>query len=149
MYDDIVVPTDGSEASQVAVKHAVEIAKDHNATVHAVYVIDTRNVVGDMDWSPIRDELMREGEEATQRVSEKAEELDDRDRKKTVVTMEEIRSGVPSEEILNYSREVNADLIVMSTHGRTGLEKTVLGSVTEKIVRRADVPVLAAPYQGE
>lgn len=145
MYDDILVPTDGSEGAQAAVEQALKIAENHGATVHALYIIETTNVLGDMDWSPIRDELMRQAEEATQQVSEKAEELDDQSRNTNVVTIEEQKDGAPSEEILNYADEQDIDLIVMGTHGRTGLERTVLGSTTEKVIRKADKPVLTAP----
>ncbi|MFB6146035.1 MAG: universal stress protein [Candidatus Nanohaloarchaea archaeon] len=149
MYEDIVVPIDGSKTAKNAIKHAVEVAKGRDATVHVIYVIDDRAFVGDMDWSPVRDELMNQAQETTREGVRMIEEYDDRNREVDVVTMEEIREGVPHEEILDYCEEVDADLVVMGTHGRTGLEKVALGSVTEKVLRSSKVPVLSVASGGE
>lgn len=145
MYDDILVPTDGSERAQKAAEHAVEVAEDHGATVHAVNVIDTRMFIGDFNWSPIRDELMRKAEDATQKVADLVRDEDDRSRKKNIVVLEDIRQGTPSEEILDYSRENDIDLIVMGRRGQTGGD-ILIGGVSTKVLEKSDTPVLEVPF---
>jgi len=53
-----------------------------------------------------------------------------------------VRTGAPYERILDYADQEGADMVVMGTHGRTGVDRYLLGSVTEKVVRTADIPVL-------
>jgi len=56
-----------------------------------------------------------------------------------------VLAGVPHDVVLDYAAEFDVDLLVVGTHGRTGVERAVLGSVAERLVRRADVPVFVAP----
>lgn len=133
-YDRILVPTDGSEAASDAVDEALELAESFDAEVHVLYVVDTRlthTILG----GEVVEKLEREGEEATGEIVERAEESG-------LETRREVIEGAPSEAILNYAEENGIDLIVMGTHGRTGLEKAVIGSVTEKVVRKSSTPVM-------
>lgn len=134
MYDKILVPTDGSEGSEVALEHAKSLAKNYDSEVHLIYVADVRTQnTGDIMANFIG-ELEKIGEKAVNSMLEELDEVD------SVVT--EVIKGIPHREIIEYANEKNMDLIVMGTHGRTGLDRILLGSVTEKVVRTSEVPVM-------
>ncbi|MFB6085415.1 MAG: universal stress protein [Halodesulfurarchaeum sp.] len=136
MYRNILIPTDGSEGSTRAISEAVNLAELTGGTVHGLYVIDTRdyNVLPESKWLTIEDEFTEEAERALGTVRETAEEA-------SVHVTTDIARGVPAEEILDYVDENDIDLIVMGTHGRTGLNRVLVGSVTERVIRRATVPI--------
>jgi nucleotide-binding universal stress UspA family protein len=145
MYDEILLPTDGSESSRLAVAHAADLAVRHDATVHLLSVADSRNrfespssgVAPDV-W----DETQRE--EAQIAVGEATAELPNE-----VETETHIESGVPRTEILAAIDRLPVDLVVMGTHGRTGLDHYLIGSVAERIVRNSPVPVLTVRLNEE
>lgn len=135
MYDRILVPTDGSKGAEVAVKHAAEIGRKFDADIHVLYVVDVRaSTAGDI-WANMIGKFHEIGENAT---TEIAENLG----KKGLNTVTEVTEGVPHREINNYAEEESVDLIVMGTHGRTGLDRVLVGSNTEKIVRTSEIPVM-------
>ncbi|MFC7068569.1 universal stress protein [Halobaculum lipolyticum] len=138
MYDDLLVPTDGSDRTDAAVDHAVALARAFDATIHVLSVVDTRNRfespsagVAAEAWV---DAERERAEEAVERVA--AAVPDDVDVERVV------RDGTPTSEIAAYVEAEPVDAIVMATHGRSGLDRYLMGSVTEKIVRSSSVPVL-------
>ena len=139
MYETIVVPTDGSENARRAADHAVDIASKTGATVHAISVVDATRLgpftPTDVEISDIRSSLRGEAERATEAVVERC-------RNASIDCVTAVRVGVPHETIVDYADEVAADLLVVGTHGRTGVPRALLGSVTERVVRTSDVPVL-------
>lgn len=135
MYDRIVVPTDGSTAVRKAVKHAIELASVFDAKVLPVYVIDDRMSYHGIFSRKDLDKFEGVGEKAVGWVEDAAAEHG-------VETTSAVRRGIPFEAILDYADEADADLIVMGTHGRTGIDRFVLGSTAENIVRSSDVPVM-------
>lgn len=135
MYERILVPTDGSDASFAAADHAIDLASHHDSALHTLYVIDTRVDIEDTAGT-LHDALEEIGERSL-------EELRNRARDADVSPIEgSLASGPPHRGILNYIEANDIDLVVMGTHGRTGLRRYLLGSVTEKVVRLSDVPVL-------
>ena len=161
MYESILFPTDGSEAADTALDHAVDHARQYDATLHVLFVAqddlgpsglihEARTDVEQSDMVGEHDETQSSGmtNEDTERmgiiaehgeavVSEVADAVDDHVPVETAVL-----TGAPYERILDYADEASADLLVMGTHGRTGVDRYLLGSVTEKVVRTADIPVL-------
>lgn len=134
MYDDILVPTDGSAGMDDVVDHAISLADRHDATLHGLYVVETAPLADlpvESSWDSLRASLRREGETAL-------ESLESRD--ETVPVETEIREGSPASEIVDYAQD-NCDVVVMGTHGRSGVDRLLLGSVAERVVRSADVPV--------
>ena len=136
----ILAPTDLSKLSQPAVRYALEIGLERDAEV-IVY-----NVIGeDGDWFGKDDPL----NPATAFVPRQKDRLHEFVRQNfadmvgKVRITESVEAGVPHVLIVTKANEENADLIVMSTHGRTGLEQIMLGSVTAKVVARAGCPVLS------
>lgn len=136
----ILAPTDLSKLSRAAVHYALEMALEQNAEV-IVY-----NVIGeDGDWfgkndplNPATAFLPRQKERLREFVTENFADVIGK-----VRITESVEAGIPHLLIVKKAEEENADLIVMSTHGRTGIEQLMLGSVTAKVVARASCPVLS------
>jgi nucleotide-binding universal stress UspA family protein len=138
MYDDILLPTDGSDAVAEAADHAATIAERFDATVHVLSVADTRNRFESPSAGISTDAWQQaESERASAAASETAALLPD---DLPVDTATE--SGIPRDVIVEYAESSGIDMIVMATHGRTGLQHYLIGSVTEKVVRRSPVPVV-------
>jgi nucleotide-binding universal stress UspA family protein len=136
MNETILLPTDGSAGMGRVVEHALSAAREHDATMHTLYVVDSGSVTGvpmDVSWSGIAATLEREGEQALEAVERLAD--DDVDIVRTIT------EGEPAREIVGYVRENDIDRVVMGTHGCAGLDRLLLGSVAERVVRRAPVPV--------
>ncbi|WP_248896867.1 universal stress protein [Haloplanus halobius] len=136
MYDAILVPTDGSEGVDRTLEHALEMARNHDATVHALYVIDRRfELAADEDRDDLIERLRDRGETAVAAVADAAADAG-------VDVVTDVREGIPYKAILQYADEAGVDVITMGTHGRTGRDRLAhLGSVTERIVENATVPV--------
>ncbi len=141
MYDDILLPTDGSEGTSAATDHAATLADAFGATVHVLAVADTRNrfetSAGGIGLDAWR---KQETERAENAADETATQLPD-----GVTTEQVTRNGIPQGEIVDYAEEADVDVMVMSTHGRTGLDHYLIGSVTERVVRTSPVPVVTVP----
>lgn len=136
MYNCILVPTDGSAGTTRVIDHAAALADVHDASLHFLYVVNTAsfaNLPMETSWESVTSMLRDEGEEALRAAEERAST----DR---VVTA--MREGAPSREIVEYASEADCDLVVMGTHGRGGLNRLLLGSVAERVVRSSEVPVL-------
>ncbi|MXV63924.1 universal stress protein [Natronorubrum sp. JWXQ-INN-674] len=147
MYDTILVPTDGSPGAEPAIENALDLARRYDASVHALSVIDVAELMeldylGDRtDFERTIEPLEDAAKDAVQTVVAQARE---RDADLEVVTV--VRQGIPFEVILEYADRIDADLIVMGTHGRRGLSRFLLGSTTERIVRASPVPVLTVRF---
>ena len=139
MYDRILVPTDGSPSMETVVDHALELVRVHDATLHGLYVVDTGNFATlpvETSWDGVTELLRDEGEQAVADFEEMVGEV-------PVETA--IREGNPSREIVEYARENDFDTVVMGTHGRGGIDRLLLGSVAERVVRATPVPVVTVP----
>lgn len=138
MYDAILIPTDGSEGALDALDHAIAIGRDHDATVHALFVVNRRIYVAaaDDEQAAVRERLRADGESAVDTIVERVEAAG-------LAAEGVVRDGVPHREILSYAEEAEIDLVAMGTHGHTGRDRLVsLGSVAERIVENSAAPVL-------
>ena len=135
MFDQLLFPTDGSDGASAAFEHVLDVAAAHDATVHVLNVVDTAGDALRRIDAGVVDDLERQGE---QLVSETAAAAETRDLDTETVVVR----GTPYERIVDYANAEGIDLIAMATHGLRGLERFLLGSTTERVVRRADVPVL-------
>jgi nucleotide-binding universal stress UspA family protein len=152
MFTHILVPTDFSEASDAALEYARAVAARFGSTLHLLHVVEAPFVTGPMGTevfiteSPaVQAELF---EEAQVRLAARVTEHD----KGRFHTTTEIVSGTTARTILGYASERGINLIVMGTHGRSGMAHLLMGSVAEKIVRNAPCPVLTvrqAPVAAE
>lgn len=138
MYDDILLPTDGSEEALTAVEHGFGLAELSGARIHALYVVDnTRGGTGLLgaDTESVSSQLRTVGEEALAEITARGEAAE-------LTVQSAVREGLPHEEILDYADEHDIDLLVMSSRGRSGVSRFVFGSVTERVVRLSERPVL-------
>ncbi len=119
--DNVLVPTDGSEGAEAATEHAIDLVTEVGGTLHALHVTS-----GGPDKESLPTANVREQGEAA-----------------GVNVITATRSGRPHEAIAGYTAEAGIDVVVMGTHGRTGLRRYLLGSVTERTVRFSPVPVVS------
>lgn len=135
MYDEILFPTDGGEPADSVLDYAIRIAAHHDATLHVLNVADTTRDSLTQLRGDVVDVLEQEGERIVADAARRAT-----DRGRSVVS--EVVQGTPSESIVEYSGRFDLDLIVMPTHGRRGLKRFLIGSVTERVINTAEVPVV-------
>jgi len=134
MFETIVVATDGSESVSRAVSVALDLADRFDAAVHALSVVDTAEVESSPEsvQSDLREALSTQADDALQAVAA--------DTDQPVETA--VREGRPADEITDYARAVDADVVATGTRGRHGENRFLLGSVAERVVRTCPVPVL-------
>jgi nucleotide-binding universal stress UspA family protein len=130
----VVVPTDFSDESIAAIDTALEIAADASA-IHVIHVLPDLVVIEpSVAWATISDEDRVEATERQLRSALDGERYRDVNLKVLV--------GDPGHSIADYAQDVKAELIVLPSHGRTGLKRMLIGSVAERVVRLAHCPVL-------
>ncbi len=138
LFNKILIATDGSENTRNSVDYGVELAKISGAKLYAIYVVDTAafaSIPMDAAWENMYGLLKKEGEEAVAYVNDIA--------KKEGVEVESIiLEGHPAEQIVKLTQDESIDLVVMGTLGKSGLERFLLGSVAEKVMRTSKVPVM-------
>ncbi|MFP3903138.1 MAG: universal stress protein [Armatimonadota bacterium] len=134
MYNRILLTLDTSELAEQAVPHAVALARNFDAELYVLSVIP----VLESD-SPATAEMGWDSEIAT--TEEYLAGIENALSSEGLTCHTELRRGNVAEEILIFSEKCEADVIVMSTHGRSGLGRWVYGSVTDRVLRYADIPV--------
>ncbi len=140
MYDGILVPTDGSEQTVEVLEHAMTMAQNHDATVHGLSVVDERKYqeLPAERREEARETMEKQAERAVEEVAMRAEEFD-------LDAQTAVRTGIPGPRVLEYAQQAGVDVIVIGTRGRSDHERYVrLGSVTQRVVENADVPVFVA-----
>lgn len=142
--NQILVPTDFSENAQHAVDYGIELAKQCSAKLHLLHtpVIPTYLLM-DLSYSP--------GPEAVTRILNESQEALDKQAKTIAEAGVEhftaIREGTVHEVIRDYAKEHDVDLVVVGTHGRTGVSKLMYGSVTERVIKTVHTPIIVVPPQ--
>jgi nucleotide-binding universal stress UspA family protein len=152
MYGNILVPTDGSQAAEYAVDQAVDLAEKYDARIHALYVVDvdaTSYSLGTEQVDRIRQgrlddmpEIKAQADDATGYVAAAA-------KARGVAVTEHVSVGEPARAIRTFVEDSDTDLVVMGSHGRSGLSRVILGSVAEKVLRRTRLPVLVVDIDGD
>jgi len=145
MFKRIMVAIDGSETSRRAAQTAVELARLSKGSVTAIYVVDIRRLAHLPGYtafpslsSRLMELMLREGEEATIEAGEMACEAG-------VPFNRIVAEGDPVEEILIRAYQSGSDLLIVGRIGRSGMQRLLIGSVAEKVVRHARIPVLIVP----
>jgi universal stress protein A len=137
----ILVPTEFSKQSQNALNYAVAFAQKFGAELYLLHVVqDLAVFIPDM--ITVAPPVVPTVKQLTDAVYVAFDRLIEENQLKGVGIHREVREGSPFFEIIRFAREENMDLIILSTHGHTGLTHMLLGSVTEKVVRKAPCPVL-------
>lgn len=140
MYENILLPYDGSEGAAEVLHHASELAHWADATIQVLYVADTtRDSVTVIEGHTV-DVLAQQGEDI---VDEAAKTLDTLG----VSYDTDVVQGNPAPTIVEYAERYDQDLVVMPTHGREGISRYLVGSVSEKVIRLSSVPVLTVRMQ--
>lgn len=147
MYKKILLPTDGSKYANKAAEHAIWIASESCAELIVLNVVETSSLVGlpaeDLIVK-ITEMLKEEGKQAIEKIGEMAKTSAIEPKcGETLKVTSKTTEGSPAEAILKTIEEEDVDLVVMGTSGKHGLDRFLLGSVTEKVVRSAKCPVLA------
>lgn len=135
MYDQILVPVDGSDPATAALDHALDIAADHDATVHAINVADTNVPSLTRVGVDVVDALVQEGAKVVDEARQRGERRD-------ISMVTEVIQGEPAEIILEYDESYDIDLLVMGTRGQRDLGEYVLGNVTDQVVTTTETPVI-------
>jgi nucleotide-binding universal stress UspA family protein len=137
MYDQILVAVDGSEHASTAVTHAIELADRYDATLHALYVIESRTAYDNaiIDPEERRDALREDGEDVLADVRQRADA-------QGVTLQTTITEGAPPEEMLTYLGREGIDMVCMGERGQSDFKTVLLGSATETVVHESDIPVV-------
>lgn len=141
MYNKILVPLDGSNLAEQALPHAIELAQKFSAEIHLIQVIVQYSgaiTPYELDYKmteTFREATIREAHEYLRRIEGQflAKGI------KPVVT--KVIEGMVAESVLEYAVHHGIQLIVMGTHGRSGIGRWVFGSVAEKVLRASECPV--------
>jgi nucleotide-binding universal stress UspA family protein len=136
----ILVPTDFSELSQAALPWARRMAEQMQADIHCIYIVEEPHIYATLDMGPVpipsAEELTRSAEKRMANFA--AGQLKGAGKVSTKVII-----GRPAEEIVRYAKDNKASLIIMTTHGYSGVKHMLLGSTTEAVLRNAGCPVLS------
>jgi len=140
---NILVPTDFSRYSDAALKKAVDMAGRHDAKIYLLHVIDKgiQNCAIDycLDYAIIEALKKDSMREARAKLKKEADEITKN--KKVKITFD-IKRGFPAEVILSEQKAKKIDLVVIASHGKTGIMKQMIGSVADKVVKGATCPVM-------
>lgn len=139
----IMIATDGSICSRLAANKGIEVARLSGGTVYAVYVVSTNyssSTGVDFYLGNIHEVLKKDGEHAVTKIKEMGERV-----RVNVETI--LLEGHPVDKLVQYAEEEGMDIVVIGTLGRTGLDRLLLGSVSENLVRYSKVPVLVVSDQ--
>lgn len=145
MYKNILIATDGSKYAEKAGQHAIELAKMTNADITVLSVIETSYIQTLPDGDLIErmeDAMKKEGQDAVDNFAKQLE-ISQCEGQCTDITLKtKLKVGGPAETILETIEEDKIDLVVMGNSGKHGLDRFLLGSVAEKVLRSAPCPVL-------
>jgi nucleotide-binding universal stress UspA family protein len=136
----ILVPTDFSESARHAQTYGGSFAREYDAELLLVHVVETLAVGYASDLFPVP--MAEVYQEMSGHARAELSRLADESRERGVKVREVLAQGRPAEEVVRLAREEAVDLIVVGTHGRGVLDKALFGSTTERVVRRAPCPVL-------
>jgi nucleotide-binding universal stress UspA family protein len=136
----ILVPIDFSAHSKNALRYAVPMAEAFGASLHLVYVVEPTIYPADLGFGQVvlpavEDELRDKGSDELKKMIER--EIGDR-----VKATSAVRTGKPHQEILREAQETGVDLIIVASHGHTGVEHMLFGSTASRVVRLAECPVM-------
>ena len=146
MYSRILLPLDGSKLAEAALHHASAMARRFQASLLLLEVVTPATFAATMDSfsaSPAELTLAAEAEEISESSAEEyLAEVAHRPELKGIPVQTEVVEGLAAEEIIRIAKASEIDLIVMSTHGRSGIRRLVFGSVADQVLREAGLPIL-------
>ncbi|MEP6795876.1 MAG: universal stress protein [Saprospiraceae bacterium] len=141
-YKNILIAVDSSEYSLNATKKGMELALQVNANIAVVYVVDTSKALGNFDVGLLPGQALLALKKEAEQTFDLLEKMYPGSELKKFMP-----EGFPREEILHTAEKWQADLIVLGTHGRTGLSHLLMGSVAEYVIHHSKVPLLIVPLR--
>lgn len=139
-YKKILIAVDNSEYSMKAAKKGLELAHQLEAKAALIFVVEKSQAMGNIDAGITHAQaLIILKKEAEQTLDELAEMYNGKE------LMKFMPEGNPEEDILKTAKDWDADLLVLGTHGRTGLKHLLMGSTAERVMRHSEIPVLMVP----
>lgn len=146
-FKRILVPIDFSEYSKNALQFSIHFARQFRAELVLIYVVESIIYPADFSFGQVgfpnvEDELRRKGEDEIEKLIKK-------EIKKSVKARRIIRTGKPFVEITKAANDEKVDLIIIASHGHTGVEHMLFGSTAEKVIRKAPCPVLVLRPSGQ
>ena len=154
MFDNILVPLDGSELSERALPMAQNLAQSSEATVHLIHMVSREHVWGagggnesvqaaEMEMDMARQLTESQLHRGRKYLEQKGSQLSGAGIK--IEPEFAVKAGEPAQNIIDYVKEHSFSLVVMTTHGHGGIRRLLLGSVTDRVIRSCEVPVLVVP----
>ncbi len=154
MFNDILVPLDGSKLSERALPIAQNLAQSSEATVHLIHMVSREHELGagrgidsvqavEMELDMARRLTENRLQRGKTYLEQKGSQLSDAGIK--IETEFAVKTGDPSQNIIDYVKEHSIGLVVMATHGHGGVRRLLVGSVTDRVIRSCEVPVLVVP----
>ncbi|NTU90690.1 MAG: universal stress protein [Chlorobiaceae bacterium] len=133
----ILCPLDFSDASKNAFRYACEFAKSMGSKIHLLHIVEPRPMAADMSlaYIPVEEDLEKAAREDIEPLVADA-------RAKGIDVQADVMIGIPVDVILQQITEFDVSLLIMGSHGKTGLSRLLMGSVAEGVVRKAGIPVL-------
>ena len=153
MFAHILIALDGSELAEQALPMAKDLARSSNATIHLIQAVSRQPELeaargGDSSIQAVeitRDLAHQLVEARLSRGNQYLEGIAGQLKSEGFAAETAIREGAAVENIIDYSKENGIDLVVMSTHGHGGVRRLLMGSVTDRVIRSCEVPVLVLP----
>ena len=153
MYNKILLPVDGSKNSEKAIKHATTLAIDEEAEIVILYVVDHRSLTS-LPENALEDKELadyeKQGEVVTQRVVDQINGIiKETSPDKTIKTEKLIVEGKPANIIIKAIEKKDIDVVVIANSGKNFVDRFLIGSVTERIIRCSTVPIVVIPTKSE
>ena len=149
MYKEILVPLDGSELAEAAVPHAHELAKAFGSRITLFSVVEPVGIYPQPGVVGPVVSIAMDVEEEMENTGQYLEGIAERLKAEGLEIRRVVREGDPASLICDYAQENSIDLIAMSTHGRSGIQRWVYGSVADRVLRGAKVPILLIRVQSQ
>ncbi|HVY22359.1 MAG TPA: universal stress protein [Steroidobacteraceae bacterium] len=147
MYQRILVPVDGSDVSANGLREAMRLARDQNARLRLIHVVNELMIVASYEGTIYSNELIQTLRDSGQKVLDRAAEKVKAAGLQVETALLEAHGGHAGDVIVKDAQEWPADVIVLGTHGRRGMARLVMGSDAEQVVRQATMPVLLVKTQ--
>lgn len=142
MIKKILFPADGSKCSDKAFRYALEIAEKFGAELVIINVMDSR-IVASAEMAYLDEKFLNMVQQNAKDEANKIfSRLGRECQQAGIKYSSQMLSGIPFEQIIDFATDNKVDIIIMGTHGRTGLARMLLGSTAEKVIRKAHCPVL-------
>jgi nucleotide-binding universal stress UspA family protein len=142
MYNIIAVPLDGSPLAECVIPHIEALAKSSNCEVQLITVIEPVEIPTRGKIALSDDDIKQIHKEMEKDAHTYLDQIVNRLKRSGIKSRPVILAGKPAESLIEYVHNNNIDLLVMATHGRSGLTKLFWGSIAEKVIRAVNVPVL-------